>query len=587
MPIEHETTPFRRLRVARRQGRIRLAVANDLQRADIYALRHQVYAGELGQHPENDSGVLRDSLDDHNLYLIASLVGQLAGFISVTPPGGPSYSIDKYVSRNSLPIAFNDSLYEIRLLTVVEPYRNSVVAALLMYAAFRWIEAHGGTRIVAIGRVAILELYLKIGLRRLGVRIQSGAVAYECLSATVSELRDQLNRNAALLRTLERRVEWQLDFPFDKPAACFHGGAFFEAVGDEFTALDRHRTIINADVLDAWFPPSPAVIAAVREHLPWLIQTSPPTGCEGLRKTIARVRDVSPNAILPGAGSSDLIFLALRQWLTPSSKVLLLDPTYGEYAHVLEQIVRCRVDRFILSRSEGYQCDLAALERRLQAAYDLVILVNPNSPTGRHIRLADLERLCSDVPDETTIWIDETYVEYAGADQSLERFAAQSANVVVCKSLSKVYALSGVRAAYLCTSPSRIETLSALTPPWAVGLPGQVAAVMALQDPAYYAKRYEQTHALREQLVKTLRALDDGMEVIPSVGNFVLCHLPAHFPNADTLCKQCRIHGLFLRDASGMGRHLGSHAVRIAVKDADTTVRMAAILNRVRHELRR
>jgi histidinol-phosphate/aromatic aminotransferase/cobyric acid decarboxylase-like protein len=85
-------------------------------------------------------------------------------------------------------------------------------------------------------------------------------------------------------------------------------------------------------VLDAWFPPSPKVLAALTDYLPWLLRTSPPTGCEGLIETIAEVRGIRRENILPGAGSSDLIFRALRQWITPTSHALILDPTYSEYA---------------------------------------------------------------------------------------------------------------------------------------------------------------------------------------------------------------------------------------------------------------
>src|SRR5689334_22331396 len=93
---------------------------------------------------------------------------------------------------------------------------------------------------------------------------------------------------------------------------CFHGGAFFSAIGENFENLDRSRSVIAADVLDAWFPPAPAVTEALKEHLPWLLLTSPPTHCAGLVETIAEVRGVEPASVLPGAGSSDLIFRALR-----------------------------------------------------------------------------------------------------------------------------------------------------------------------------------------------------------------------------------------------------------------------------------
>ena len=58
---------------------------------------------------------------------------------------------------------------------------------------------------------------------------------------------------------------------------CFHGGAFFQTVGERFEALERDRTIIKADVLDAWFPRAPEVLESLSEHLPWLLRTSPPT----------------------------------------------------------------------------------------------------------------------------------------------------------------------------------------------------------------------------------------------------------------------------------------------------------------------
>ena len=184
---------------------------------------------------------------------------------------------------------------------------------------------------------------------------------------------------------------------------CYHGGAFFGAIGDEFDRLERAHEIISADVLDAWFPPSPRVTAALAEHLPWLVRTSPPTGCEGLVRTIARVRGVDERCVLAGGGSSDLIFLGLSRWLTARSRVLILDPMYGEYAHVLEHVVRCHVDRFALSRDDDYDVDVVALQRTIQrGAYDLVILVNPNSPTGRHCPPSQLRWLLARVPQAAT-----------------------------------------------------------------------------------------------------------------------------------------------------------------------------------------
>lgn len=557
-------------------SRFTLAPATEQDREIIYRLRHEVYARELGQHAENVFRRLRDPLDDWNIYLVAKIGGEITGFISLTPPGQLGYSMDKYLPRTSLPFPFDDRLYEIRLLTVREENRRGELALLLMYAAFRWVEAHGGTRIMAIGRREVVELYLKGGLKPVGLSVQSGAVTYDVLQATTNAMRGQMKPFTQMLERLERRTEWQLNFPFRQPATCFHGGAFFAAVGERFDALERSREIINADVLDAWFAPAPGVLAALQEHLPWLLRTSPPTGCAGLIETIAQTRGVQPENILPGAGSSDLIFRALTRWLKPASRALILDPTYGEYAHVLEKVIGCSVDRLPLSRNDYYAVNLAQLEAAFAAEYDLIVLVNPNSPTGRHIPRAELEILLRRVPTRTRVWVDETYVDYAGKDESLETFAAHSENVIVCKSMSKVYALSGARVAYLCAGPHQLEELRAFTPPWVVSLPAQVAAVRALQDPNYYAARYVETLALREDLVRQLQALQ--WEIIPGIANFILCHLPVNGPTADVLVRNCRKRGLFLRDAAAMGSQLGDHALRIAVKDAGTNQRIIAII---------
>jgi histidinol-phosphate/aromatic aminotransferase/cobyric acid decarboxylase-like protein len=363
-------------------------------------------------------------------------------------------------------------------------------------------------------------------------------------------------------------------------AECYHGGAFFSAIGDEFDHLNRAAHIISADVLDAWFPPSPRVTMALASHLPWLLRTSPPTGCEGLVRTIARTRGVDESCVLAGGGSSDLIFMALSRWLSADSRVLILDPMYGEYAHVLERVVGCQVDRFVLTRDDDYDLDVDALANRVRRdAYDMVILVNPNSPTGRCTPAEKMRELVDAIPLGTRVWIDETYVEYAGHGQSLERLATTRLNVIVCKSMSKVYALSGVRVGYLCGSPSMIADLRPHNPPWAVSLLGQLAGVHALQDDSYYEHQWRTTHVLRESLAASLAGL--GLDVVKGMANFVLFHLPVHAPDTSAVLARARSRGLFLRDAGSMGAQFGGRAIRIAVKDSTTNARMLEILAQI------
>jgi histidinol-phosphate/aromatic aminotransferase/cobyric acid decarboxylase-like protein len=236
------------------------------------------------------------------------------------------------------------------------------------------------------------------------------------------------------------------------------------------------------------------------------------------------------------------------------------------------------VDRLQLDRRADYRVDLDKLRERCCEGYDLVVLVNPNNPTGQHIRRGDLEAILGDAPPTTRFWIDEAYIDYIDPEESLERFAAASENVVVCKSLSKVYALSGMRAAYLCAPEPIAKALRALTPPWPIGLPSQIAAVRALQNPAYYRQRFQETAILRAELATTLREL--GLDVLPGAANSLLCHIPPDGPDIGTLLGRCQSDGLFLRDVRSMGTKLGDHVFRIAVKDAATNARAVVILNR-------
>ncbi|MET0822032.1 MAG: histidinol-phosphate transaminase [Aeromicrobium sp.] len=563
-------------------GRTVVAEADDTQREAIYRIRHDVYAVELGQHPTHPDGRLTDRLDDVNRYLVALRDDEVAAFVSITPPNELGYSVDKYFDRAVMPFAVDDGTYEIRLLTVLEEHRDDDLAATLMVAAYRWIESRGGRTVVAIGRDEVTPMYVRGGMRRTGLTTTSGAVAFELMHADVAEVRAAFDLLEPVIAAIERTVEWRLHVPLRRPAGCFHGGESFDAVGAGFDDLARHREVVNADVLDAWFPPAPAVVESVEQELPWLLRTSPPVDCAGLVAAIAAARDIDPASILAGAGSSDLIFRAFPRWLSRTSRAVLLDPTYGEYAHVLEKVVGCRVERLPLDREHDYRPDLDALIALVSTGPDLVVLVNPNSPTGQSLTSSEIALVLDAAPPATRVWVDETYVDFVG--DSVERLIPRYDQLIVCKSMSKAYALSGARVAYLAAAPHQLEDVRALTPPWVVGLVSQVAATRALQSPGYYRARWDETRTLRAALAADLASI--GWDVVPGGAGFALAHLPVDGPTAVQLVRAAQHHGVYLRDAAAMGRSLGDRAVRVAVKDAATNRRIVDIVSEVMSDWR-
>ena len=285
-----------------------IRLAGDAERHAIYALRHDVYACELHQHPTNERGRLTDALDDVNEYLVALRGGEVLGFVAITPPGAGAYAVDKYFARADMPLDFDDGLYEVRLLTVASAHRHTPTASSLLYGALRHVESRGGRTVVAIGRVELLDMYRRVGMRPLGLQTVSGEVRYELMTAAVCDLRARLSAFARTLRRLERAQPSTEHAAHEGVAACPHGGAFFDVIGDEFQTLERRHLTINADVLDAWFDPAPAVVQALSDHLAFAIRTSPPIEADGMRRAIARARGIPEASILPGAGSSSLIF---------------------------------------------------------------------------------------------------------------------------------------------------------------------------------------------------------------------------------------------------------------------------------------
>jgi histidinol-phosphate/aromatic aminotransferase/cobyric acid decarboxylase-like protein/ribosomal protein S18 acetylase RimI-like enzyme len=492
----------------------------------VARLRHAVYAEELGQYDVRSDGRLPDFPDPDRVLIGAFAAEYLAGYVGVTMPGG-KYSLESH-GFSSPP----HGAYELRALCVDSKFRNAGVATALMHAALRFAKSSGGedVEIVAMAREELVDVYERRGMETTGEDACVRAVRYLAVRGKPED------------PGVPPSVVWALPYSDRAEAPCFHGGASLAA---------SHRSDgVSADVLDAWYDPSLAAQAGAGRDSAWAMRTSAPTNAEPLIRAIADSRGVACENIAVGAGSSELIFRCFAGWLTKASRVLLVEPTYGEYPHVLRNVIGCTVDSLELHESEGFRLNANRLwDRCAETRYDLVVLVNPNSPTGTHC--AGLENVLPHLG--TRVWVDETYVEYVGG--SLERVAARSPNVIVCKSMSKVYALSGCRVGYVCGHPSQIGTVRARTPPWIVGRSTQAAAIEAVRDVEYYADRIRETHAMRETLERKLGEIP-GVRVFPGCANWTLVKLPV---NAGDVVRRCADRGVYLRDA-------GNEFCRIAVR---------------------
>ncbi|MBR50821.1 MAG: hypothetical protein CMA83_04560, partial [Euryarchaeota archaeon] len=240
----------------------------------------------------------------------------------------------------------------------------------------------------------------------------------------------------------------------------------------------------------------------------------------------------------------------------------------------------CNVTHFPLYPDEGFEIDKEGLIS-ISREHDAVILVNPNSPTGVYCEGMEgiIRGILSNKNGQTnckTIWVDETYIEYVKGYQSLENLTEEFQELIVCKSMSKCYALSGLRAAYAVTSNANY--LRKFIPPWAVSLPAQIAAIESLNHPEYFKEQYGKIHKNRELFSKQLSNL--GFRVYPGVANYILTELPEEYPkNSSSFVSKCREKGVFVRDAENMGITLNSRFIRFAVRSEEENETIIQCLN--------
>lgn len=354
-----------------------------------------------------------------------------------------------------------------------------------------------------------------------------------------------------------------------EPKRAVHGGDFFHALGEEFRNINLASEIVNADVLDAWYGPSPRVIEAIQSNLEWLIKTSPPTHGDGLRSVIADARGIKSKNIVVGSGSSSLMFLALPKLIGAGQTAVILDPMYGEYAHILEHLVGADIRRFALLEENEFEPDLDALALLCQDA-DLLVMVNPNSPTGVGVNRADMERLLAKLPRRIKVWVDETYIDFMPGAQSLETLVADDPRLIVSKSMSKYYSLSGLRVGYLVCDPDLARELEEQSPPWAIGMIGQLAAIEALRDSAYYEGRAAETHEIRQKFARGIAKLR-GMRVFPSTTNYLM--VKTSFSAAQIVAR-CAQNNVYLRNCDSLSPRFQDRFIRVAVKSPDNCVRI-------------
>lgn len=312
----------------------------------------------------------------------------------------------------------------------------------------------------------------------------------------------------------------------------------------------------------------------------------PDPQCADLVAALASVHGVPSETIVPANGCSELI-----AWLPRVLEVgtaVIPVPSYTEYEAAC-RAAGLEVRRVLLDENLNFVMDFQELAGVLQGG-ELVFLARPNNPTGQFFRAAEFLDLASDFP---SCWfvVDEAFVEFVdekehempdgGRALTMEREAIMHAdlpNVVVLRSLTKLYAVPGLRLGFAVAPLRLAEGLRCAMPPWSVNALAQVVGAKAVLDDSYVAATRKFVSLERRWLAERLAEMV-GLRVFPSVANYMLVKVEGGPPelSGNGLALHLLRHGIAVRTCGDFAG-LGDQYFRVAVRTRSENERLVDAL---------
>lgn len=257
------------------------------------------------------------------------------------------------------------------------------------------------------------------------------------------------------------------------------------------------------------YPPSSSVQQAIAAAAGRLERYPDPIGT-GFRHAAASVLNVDPDMILCGNGSDDCLTVLTRAFVGPGEKLRLPYPSYILYK-TLAELQGAQFDEV----SFGPEFNLTQEFARPDASVKLVYLPNPNSPTGTLVSHESILELADAL--NCPLVVDEAYVDFA--PQSAIQLVKQNPKIIVTRTLSKSYALAGLRFGFLVAHPEIVSTLRKVKDSYNTDALSLAGATAAISDQAWLQENVSKIKATRERMTTLLREL--GFDVLPSHANFV------------------------------------------------------------------
>jgi histidinol-phosphate aminotransferase len=254
--------------------------------------------------------------------------------------------------------------------------------------------------------------------------------------------------------------------------------------------------------------------------------------------------------IAVGSGSCELLMLLGDALVESGDEVVYPDPSFVVYGDVCKRRGAKAVPVPLLP---DFGHDLEAMAAAIGPRTKMVIVCNPNNPTGNYLPAADIAAFVDQVPEDVLVVIDEAYIEFAAAAdwQDSLRLQAERPNVCVLRTFSKIYGLAGLRVGYgLCPSPLK-AALDKVRQPFNVNRLAQVAALEALKHQDRVLERRRQNAEARDYLGDALAEM--GRATVPSEANFMLVDITDLCDPQEQVCASLMALGAIVRDGNKLG----------------------------------
>ena len=294
-----------------------------------------------------------------------------------------------------------------------------------------------------------------------------------------------------------------------------------------------------------------------------------------LREKIAEKNNLNIENIIVGNGATEIIFLFMK--ILSPKKVLIVSPTFGEYERAIKASTlandNLEINYFELKETENFVLNVKNLETELENNYDLLILCNPNNPTGQFLKLKKLEEILKICEQKNTkLFVDEAFVEFVEdwENESIINSKENKENLFVIRAFTKFFAIPGLRLGYgICFNNNLLKKMLEKKEPWSVNNIADLAGKTVLDDENYIQKTKEWIKDQKKYMYENLNKIE-GLRAYKTEVNFILLKIEDNLLekglDVKNLRKKMLEKGILIRDASNF-IYLDKHYFRLAIKD--------------------